>query len=87
MVLSKAIKAKLSSIPSGVASLSTLGLDLWQRKKTVATVGLQSTTHRGDSSKRMQGPIGGPLSMCMRVVHVEEGWSTFGVIAGTWAQI
>ena len=48
MVLSKVLKAKLSSIPSGVANLLMLGLDLGSGK-TTAAIGLHSTTRRGDS--------------------------------------
>ena len=48
MVLSKVLKAKLSSIPSGVANLLMLGLDLGSGK-TTAAMGLHSTTRRGDS--------------------------------------
>ena len=51
MVLSKALKAKLSSIPSGVASLLTPGLDQNGGEKTAANVvGPSSTTCHGNSS-------------------------------------
>ena len=56
MVLSKALKVKLSSIPSGVTSLTMPNLDLWAVEKTTAAVGLRSTTCRGDSSCT-RGPL------------------------------
>ena len=44
MILSKDLKAKLSSITSGVTSLSMLG-----REMAGKLLGLRSTTRRGDA--------------------------------------
>ena len=58
--LSKPLKAKLSSIPNGVASLSTPDLYQRGRKKTAAIIlGLRSTTRRGDAPA-LEGLVGGP---------------------------
>ena len=64
MVLSNALKAKLSLIPKGVASLSMLGLNLrivgaFTQPLTVAMLSL------------MRGPFEAPLDGCaMRVVRM-----------------
>ena len=96
MVLTKALKAKISSIPSEVTSLSTPSLDLrMAAKRTVASVmGLRSTTRRGDRSHTCGASLEG-LSRCGCVygshrasgalsLSVEEGRSTFGVMVGIW---
>ena len=64
-------------------------------KTAAIIVGPRSATRHGDSS-HAQDPIGGPLSIvCKVVVHVElrvlslsveEGRSTFGVMAEIWAK-
>ena len=97
MVLSKALKAKLSSIPSEVASLSTLGLE-WSRKPP--SLGLHSTTCNGDTLG-CSGPIEGLFSIgwCARCgshgssgalslsLSVKEDRSTFGGVVGILAKI
>ena len=55
MVLSKALKAKILSIPSEVASLSMPGCERPEKPPS----GLRLTTRRGDGPMRM-GPIRGP---------------------------
>ena len=56
--LSKALKAKLSSIPSGVTSLSLPNLDQnGGGKTTTIVVGPHSTTRRGDSSHARGAPL------------------------------
>ena len=55
MVLSKALKAKILSIPSEVASLSTPSCERLEKPPS----GLRLTTHRGDAPMHM-GPIKGP---------------------------
>ena len=92
MVLSNFLKAKLSSIPNGVASLLTPSLD-WTSGKPPPSC-LHLTTRRGDSSY-VGGPVKGSLSndvrdVCIRVelwvlsLSMEEGISTFGLMAGIW---
>ena len=93
MVLSKALKAKLSSIPSGIASLSTLAsigteaekppppLRAFVRPPAVATT-------RARPHWRASLGINGVVRAEFRVLSllVEEGRSTFGVMAGIWAK-
>ena len=94
MVLSKALKAKLSSIPSEVANLSTLGLE---RSRKPPSSSLHSTTCNGDTLAR-SGPIEGLFSIgwCAWCgsrgssgalsLSVEEGRSTFGGVVGILAK-
>ena len=83
MVLSNALKVKLSLIPSGVASLLTPGLEMekiveaFVRPPTVATL------------PHAWGLLEAPRDNCMvwvglRVLSllVEEGMFTFGIVAG-----
>ena len=71
MPISMFLKAKLSSIPGGVASLSTPVLDQLSEKLPPSC--LRSTTHRGDSSRTHRAPLKGPSQMVYGscVVRVE----------------
>ena len=71
MPISMFLKAKLSSIPGGVASLSTPVLDQLSEKLPPSC--LRSTTHRGDSSRTRRAPLKGPSQMVYGscVVRVE----------------
>ena len=80
MVLSKALKAKLSSIPNGVASPSMPDLD-WSEKPP--SLDLRSTTRRGNAPA-LGGPLEAPISIdwcvwftrcfeCSLSLLVEEG--------------
>ena len=97
MVLSKALKAKLSSIPSEVASLSKPALIRTGRKTNTIIGGLRLATHHGNSSRTHRALLEGPsrkvyiwcvVRMELQVfsLSVEEGRSTFGVMAGIWAK-
>ena len=97
MVLSKALKAKLSSIPSSVTDLSTPGLNLrtTMEKTATAVTGPYSTTRCGDHSRARKAPLGGPSRMILHMVCAElrvfsllvkEGRSTFGFMAGIGAK-
>ena len=80
--------------------LSTLSLDRNGSKKTaIIVVGPHSTTRHGDSFSMCGAPLEGPsLNMyiwfCSREassalslsLSMEEGRSTFGVMAGIWAK-
>ena len=63
----KALKAKLSSIPSGVANLSLPDLDQnGGEKTTTIVVRLHLTTRRGDSSHVREAPLEAPFKWwCM----------------------
>ena len=93
MVLSKALKAKLSSIPSEVASLSTPALIRTGRKTNTIIGGLRLATYHGNSSRTHEALLKGPsrkvyiwcvVRMELQVfsLSVKEGRSTFGVMAG-----
>ena len=69
MVLSKALKAKLLSIPSKVASLSMLGLDQLS-EKTTAVVPLFN--HQPWRQLPHASPRWRALSMCMHVCFVRS---------------
>ena len=97
--LSKALKAKLSSIPSGVISLSLPNLDQnGGGKTTTIVVGPHSTTCRGESSRARGAPLEGPSRydgvVCARLpvlslsLSLDGGGylSTFGFMAGIWAK-
>ena len=66
MVLSKALKARLSSIPSSVADLSTPGLDLkmTMAKTATAVTGPHSTTRCGDHAQ--WGPLSNDFAYSLR---------------------
>ena len=92
MVSSKALKAKLLLIPSEVASLSTPSLDQdWKNCYRCAFVQppvmVIAPAHEGP---RWRAPLnsGNVVRMELWVLSlsVEEGRSTFGVIAGIWAK-
>ena len=71
--LSKALKAKLSSMPSGVVSLSSPNLDQnGGEKETTVVAGLRSTTRRGDAPTHVGGywrplSLGNCIAWCVRV--------------------
>ena len=89
MVLSKALKAKILSIPSEVASLSTPGCERPEKPPS----GLRLTTRRGDGPMRM-GPIRGPSQWLCGLrdassalsLSREEGRSTFRGVVGILAK-
>ena len=79
MVLLKALKVELLSIPSGVTSLLTPGLD-WLSKKTIATTA--SFDHPlWLQLPHAQGPIGGP-SLCVYVCASHEASGALSLIGG-----
>ena len=101
MVLSKALKAKLSSIPSEVASLLMLGLEKRSGEKPLRCRGPSFNHLLWQCSRTYTGPIGGPFLKMMVIGYacvqcvwhglrrlrvlsllVEEGRSTFGIVAG-----
>ena len=86
MVLSKALKAKLTSIPSGVASLSMLDLD-WLSGKP-SSLCLRSTARCGDNSRVCEAP----LEVVYGVVHAEplvlslSQWRKIGLPLEVWQE-
>ena len=98
--LSKALKAKLSSIPSQIANLLTPDLDQLSGKTSADMPLFDHQPWR--QLPQARGPVGGPLSNGMWCVlfvwsfrcslflslslSVEEGRFTFGVMARTWAK-
>ena len=79
MVLSKTLKAKLLSIPSGVTSLLTPSLD-WLSEKTIAT--MASFNHLlWRQLPHTQGPIRGP-SLCVYVCASHEASGALSLIGG-----
>ena len=81
MILSKALKAKPSSIPNRVASLSMPGFN-WLGGKTAAA--MPSFDHPPwRHLPRAWGPVGRPFLMCM---HVCFAWS-FGCSLSRWSKV
>ena len=99
MVLSKALKAKLSSIPSGIANLSMPGLDRNGVEKPLpSSWALVRPPAMATTPVRIGPRWRAPFEICIYGVgvicvklqvlslSVEEGRFTFGVMVGIWAK-
>ena len=89
MVLSKVLKAKLSLIPSEVASISTPSRDRNDSRKTAAAVASpRSTTRHGDSSRTHGASLEGPSQcMCVCVSHKASSALSLSLSLSRWRKV